>query len=268
MAAGSWSSLPYPVRGSPFYTLKSIAFSKEPAAAASKASVANASPRAVGSASVVLPPVGQTAGELEGNRLDDKAAASRQLKRRDAALEEFRKVEEQLKEVLQKLIGEKQARAASHHRKQEISASLAKCNKSHKEEVERIKLQQRHLHKIRLQMKEIKETNSYPSSWVSQEIKETTALTEPVLSKPALVEEEQAIPTSPPERSVDTAEDVVTEAEQAHQSSSASCFSASQASPQGDADELALMKAFPHQPSVGSWFRPRPMLLWAKQAPT
>jgi len=169
----SWKSLttdranlriPEP-RGSAFYTLKSVAFAKE-SAAGSKASGA-----------VVLPPVANGAqqdrslGDPEGNRPEDKLAGNpRQVRKRDAALEDCRKVQEELRVVLEKLHSTRQACAASHSKKQELASSTAKCKADLKQECGRIKSQLQTLQTLRRQLKELKEPNFSPSPGASPEV--------------------------------------------------------------------------------------------------
>jgi len=153
-----WRALPLPTRSSPFYTLKSIAFDKD------------AADTKVSGGGVVLPPVGQNrqnGNDLGGDIVPPKVvprASPRQLRRREAALDECTKVQEQLKEVLQRLTSESQAQAAIHNKKRELAGSTVKCNKSMKEEVEHIKAQQHQLKKLRTQLRELMQPVCAPST--------------------------------------------------------------------------------------------------------
>jgi len=167
MTTSAWNALPFPTRGSPFYSLKSIAFSNNavPAASSSKAPAVTGSKASVG---VVLPPVllkHDGSADLEGNRPDDKAS-TRHLRRRDNALEEYKKVQDQLQEMLQKLSCEKEGQANIYNKVREMSESLVKCNKDLQAKVAHTYAQQQQLRKLRLQVKEYKDpTFSADAAW-------------------------------------------------------------------------------------------------------
>lgn len=167
MTTSAWEALPFPTRGSPFYSLKSIAFSNNavPAASSSKPPAATGSKASVG---VVLPPVLQNqsgSADLEVNRPDDKAS-TRHLRRRDNALEEYKKVQDQLQELLQKLSCEKESQANIYNKVREMSESLVKCNRDLQAKVAHTYAQQQQLRKLRLQVKEYKDpTFSADAAW-------------------------------------------------------------------------------------------------------
>jgi len=132
----------------------------------------NARSKAV-NAGVVLPPVSQNllsahtvscSSNTEKNASEEKASASRQLKRRDAALEEYKRVQEQLKEMYQKLAGENEFHSDVHKRMKEVSASISKTTKDLRAKVAHTYAQQQQLRKLRLQLKDCKEPSFSPEA--------------------------------------------------------------------------------------------------------
>jgi small-conductance mechanosensitive channel len=195
------------------------------------------------------------------------------LRRREAALEEYKKVQDQLREVLQKLVSERQACADARHKSQELHRRIDHGNKTLKEQVSHTYSQQKQLRYLRAQVKELKEPQSHtsaPSTAESRSFSDTPLVPEPLEA----VHSQAVVKPQPARQVMDTSANTAAVSSQADTKVAANGTPASArkgSKTNQSAKELKTSartianvspKQFAHYPSVGAWLRPLPKLLW------